>query len=121
MGRELGGRPENRDHYRADGKVDYAKRRLDGDFQSGIRALEAGWESGARIVLMCSEGKPRDCHRAKLVAQELVMVRVPVAHIDEHGELRSHRDVMASLTDGQEPLFGASAAAAVSRKHYSVA
>jgi len=121
MGRELGGRPENRDHYRPDGKVDYEKRRLDEGFQSGIRALEAGWESGDRIVLMCSEGRPQDCHRAKLVAQELAAIRVPVAHIDERGAMRSHREVMASLSDGQEPLFGMSAQIAASRKHYRVA
>jgi uncharacterized protein (DUF488 family) len=121
MGRELGGRPENRDHYRPDGKVDYEKRRLDEGFQSGIRALEAGWESGDRIILMCSEGKPQDCHRAKLVANELVTLRVPIAHIDERGEVRSHRDVMDSLTDGQETLFGASAPTAASRKQYRVA
>jgi uncharacterized protein (DUF488 family) len=72
-------------------------------------------------MLMCSEGKPQDCHRAKLVAQELTLARVPVAHIDERGDLRSHREVMDSLTDGQETLFGASAPVAASRKHYRVA
>ena len=70
---------------------------------------------------MCSEGKPQDCHRAKLVAEELSTVRVPVAHIDERGDVRSHRDVLDSLTDGQETLFGASASTAASRKQYRVA
>ena len=121
MGRELGGRPDNPAHYRPDGKVDYEKLRLDDDFQSGIGALEVGWESGDRIVLMCSEGRPEACHRAKLVAQELTMMRVPVAHIDERGEIRRHRDVMDSLTDGQESLFGASAPVAASRRRYHVA
>ena len=121
MGRELGGRPENRDHYRPDGKVDYEKRRLNHGFQSGIRALEAGWESGDRIVLMCSEGKPQDCHRAKLVAEELstCVSRSPTS--SERGDVRSHRDVLDSLTDGQETLFGASASTAASRKQYRVA
>jgi uncharacterized protein (DUF488 family) len=121
MGRELGGRPDDRDAYRPDGKVDYEKRRLNEAFQSGIRALEAGWESGDRIVLMCSEGRPQECHRAKLVAQELATLRVPVAHIDERGDILRHRDVMDSLTDGQETLFGASAPLAASRKQYRVA
>jgi uncharacterized protein (DUF488 family) len=121
MGCELGGRPDNREHYRPDGKVDYERLRLDDGFQDGVSSLEAGWEAGHRIMLMCSEGKPQDCHRAKLVAQELTLARVPVAHIDERGDLRSHREVMDSLTDGQETLFGASAPVAASRKHYRVA
>ena len=39
--------------------------------------LEAGWEAGHRIVLMCSEGKPQECHRTKLVAEELVAIGRP--------------------------------------------
>jgi uncharacterized protein (DUF488 family) len=121
MGPELGGRPDDQSQYRADGTVDYERRRLDGRFEDGLRALEAGWEAGHRIVLMCSEGRPQECHRAKLVAAELDALGVPVAHIDEQGAVRAHREVMDSLTDGQETLFGAHAQTAGSRKQYRVA
>ena len=70
---------------------------------------------------MCSEGKPQECHRTKLVAEELVALGVPVVHIDERGVERTHREIMDSMTDGQETLFGANAAVAGSRKQYRVA
>ena len=108
MGDSLGGRPDDPGSFREDGRVDYERRRVHPEFQEGIGSLDAGWEAGHRIVLMCSEGKPQECHRAKLVAEELVAER-------------THREIMDSLTDGQETLFGANAAAAGSRKQYRVA
>ncbi len=55
---------------------------------------------------MCAEGRPQACHRTKLVAEELVANGVPVAHIDERGAIRSHAEIIAIVTGGQEPLFG---------------
>jgi uncharacterized protein (DUF488 family) len=121
MGDALGGRPDDPSCYDADGRVNYERCRLRPAFQDGLTSLEAGWEGGHRIVLMCSEGKPQECHRTKLVAEELVRMGVPVAHIDEHGMERSHEAVMESITNGQGTLFGASAAAAKSRKKHRAA
>jgi uncharacterized protein (DUF488 family) len=97
MGRDLGGQPG--------GKPDYAQMRLVPAFLEGIARLEAGREAGHLIALMCAEGKPRSCHRTKLVAEELVAHGVPVSHIDEHGDLRSHAEIMQLVTGGQEALF----------------
>jgi uncharacterized protein (DUF488 family) len=121
MGDSLGGRPDDPDSYREDGRVDYERRRRHPAFQVGIRSLEAGWEAGHRIVLMCSEGKPQECHRTKLVAEELVHMGIPVSHIDEQGVERTHEAVMDSITNGQGTLFGATAAAAKSRKKHRAA
>jgi uncharacterized protein (DUF488 family) len=54
---------------------------------------------------MCAEAKPQSCHRTKLVAEELVVHGIPVSHIDEHGDLRSHAEIMQLVTGGQEALF----------------
>jgi uncharacterized protein (DUF488 family) len=97
MGRELGGQPG--------GKPDYAQMPLRPAFLEGIARLEAGREGGHRLALMCAEAKPQACHRTKLVAEELVAQGVPVAHIDEHGDLRSHAEIMQLMTGGQEALF----------------
>ena len=121
MGESLGGRPDDPGSYREDGRVDYERRRLHSNFQDGIASLEAGWEAGHQIVLMCSEGKPQECHRTKLVAEELVRIGVPISHIDERGAEQSHEAVMESVTNGQGTLFGASAAAAKSRKKHRAA
>ena len=97
MGRDLGGQPG--------GKPDYAQMRLVPAFLEGIARLEAAREAGHRIALMCAEAKPQSCHRTKLVAQELAARGVPVSHIDEHGDLRSHAEIMEFVTGGQEALF----------------
>jgi uncharacterized protein (DUF488 family) len=116
MGDSLGGKPDDPQARDASGRVDYERLRLRPAFHAGLESLEAGWEGGCRIALMCSEGKPQECHRTKLVAEELVANGVPVAHIDEKGEIRSHGEIMAMITDGQETLFGGHAAASRSRK-----
>jgi uncharacterized protein (DUF488 family) len=107
MGDALGGRPDDPGCYGSDGRVDYERCRLRPAFQDGATSLEAGWESGHRIVLMCSEGKPHVCHRTKLVAEELVRMGVPVSHIDERGVERTHEAVMESITGGQGTFFQA--------------
>jgi len=71
MGDALGGRPDDPGCYDASGHVDYERCRLRPEFARALEALEAGRESGLRIVLMCSEQRPEECHRSKLVAEEL--------------------------------------------------
>jgi uncharacterized protein (DUF488 family) len=120
MGDALGGMPDDPSCYGPDGRVDYARCRLRPRFLEGLESLEAGWEAGYKIVLMCSEGKPQECHRTKLLAEELVAAGVPVVHIDENGRLRPHREIMDLITAGQGTLFGEHAAAATSRKRHRV-
>jgi uncharacterized protein (DUF488 family) len=121
MGKELGGKPDDPGCYNADGRIDYSRLRLRPAFLEGLASLEAGWEAGHTLVLMCSEGKPQECHRTKLIAEEMVALGVPVSHIDEQGARRSHHEIMAMITDGQETLFGGHAAASRSRKRHRVA
>jgi hypothetical protein len=121
MGDALGGRPDDPACYDASGHVDYERCRLRPEFASALEALEAGRESGLRIALMCSEEKPEECHRSKLVAEELIRLGSPVTHVDERGELRSHDEVLARITGGEEPLFGEHATARRSRGQYNVA
>jgi uncharacterized protein (DUF488 family) len=121
MGDSLGGRPADPDCYDEDGHVDYERLRLRPAFREGLERLCGGWREGHRLALMCSEGKPQDCHRTKLIAEELVARGVPVAHIDERSRLREHAEVMELITAGQGTLFGDHAATTRSRKQYRVA
>jgi uncharacterized protein (DUF488 family) len=107
MGDSLGGKPDDPELRDELGRIDDERLRLRPAFHAGLERIEAGWEGGCRIALMCAEGKPQACHRTKLVAEELVANGVPVAHVDERGEIRSHAEVMAMVTGGQQPLFGA--------------
>ena len=105
LGDKLGGQPDDPTCY-ADGKVIYDEVRQRSFFQEGLTRLVAAFRRRLRVVLMCSEGKPEQCHRSKLIGQALVEQGIPVTHIDENGELVSQADVINELTDGQLSLFG---------------
>ncbi len=116
LGDALGGRPADPDCY-VDDKVDYERVKGKAFYQIGIERVQAAWQRGVRFVLMCSEGKPEQCHRSKLIGETLAGLGIPVAHIDEHDQLRSQDEVIQRLTGGQLSLFGDHEF--TSRKRYS--
>ena len=105
LGDKLGGRPEDRDCYEDD-KVVYARVREKAFYREGIARIQAAFRKRLPIVLMCSEGKPEECHRSKLIGASLAELGIPVTHIDEHDALRTQAEVIGELTDGQLSLFG---------------
>ncbi len=104
MGDLLGGRPADQSCYDA-GKVDYALVRNKTWYQQGIARLHTAWEKQLRIAILCSELKPQDCHRSKLIGNTLLEQNIAVAHIDEDGELKGQEELNLLLTHGQLPLF----------------
>jgi uncharacterized protein (DUF488 family) len=115
MGDTLGGQPRDPDCY-TDGKVDYAKVRQQPFFQSGLERLRKAHDQRVRATLMCSEGRPEQCHRSKMIGEALAAVGIPIRHIDEGGQLLTQTQVMDRLTGGQLDLFGGPAL--TSRKRY---
>ena len=115
MGDTLGGQPRDPDCY-TDGKVDYEKVRRQPSFQSGLERLRKAHERRLRAALMCSEGRPEQCHRSKMIGEALAATGIPVSHIDEDGQLLTQAQVMDRLTGGQFDLFGGPAL--TSRKRY---
>ncbi len=105
LGDKLGGRPDDRDCY-SDDRVVYARVKEKAFYREGIARVRDGFQKGLRLVLMCSEGKPEECHRSKLIGESLTELGLPVVHIDQNDALRTQTDVMSELTDGQLSLFG---------------
>ena len=103
MGDTLGGIPDDESCY-TNGKVDYKKVGQYGPYREGILRLKAAWEKQLVVALMCSERKPQECHRSKLIGETLARMQIPVQHIDEEGNLKSQQEVIALLTKGQMPL-----------------
>ena len=69
------------------GKVDYEKVKAAAFYQRGIERLHTAFLQQQSVVLMCSEGKPEECHRCKLIgARRSRKQNIPVIHIDENGE-----------------------------------
>lgn len=104
MGDKLGGRPQDADCY-VNNKVDYAIVREKAFYQQGIQRLYMAWQKQARMVLMCSEQKPQECHRGKLIGGSLCAKGIEVAHIDEVGSLKTQEEIEAILSGGQLSLF----------------
>jgi uncharacterized protein (DUF488 family) len=105
FGDKLGGRPADRDCYVGD-KVVYARVKEKAFYRDGIVRVEAAFRKRVRIALMCSEGKPAECHRSKLIGESLSELGIPVAHIDENDTVRTQEELMLDLTEGQLNLFG---------------
>lgn len=104
LGNALGGRPEAPECY-TDGKIDYDRVREQEFYRRGIDRLRRAYAQRMPVVLMCSEGRPEECHRARLIGASLHELGIPVAHLDEEGLPRTQQEVIERLTGGQMDLF----------------
>ncbi len=98
MGKELGGRPNDRTAYNADGRVSYERAAMADDFSDAIASLVRQADE-RRIVLLCMERDPLECHRALLVARALAEQEVDVRHILTDGSVESHEELMDRLLE----------------------
>jgi uncharacterized protein (DUF488 family) len=121
MGEELGGRPKDRSCYDDQDRVLYEVCRERPAFLHGIERLRTAWKQGYRVALLCSETRPENCHRSKLIGPALAEQGIEVTHLDEDGTVVSQKDVMARVEEGQPSLFPDMPApkAARSRGRYS--
>jgi uncharacterized protein (DUF488 family) len=117
LGDALGGRPSDPSCY-SNGKVDYDLVRAKPFYREGIERLRSALGQGLRLALMCSEGKPRECHRTKLVGRTLDAEGIEVRHIDETGAVKTQQEVLDEITHGQQSMFGSPPAVSTSRKKY---
>jgi uncharacterized protein (DUF488 family) len=116
MGDTLGGRPDDEACYDEAGHVDYLACRERPDFKGGFERLRSAFEQDAGAAIFCSELRPEQCHRTKLIAEAMAQMGVPVEHIDADGSLASHGAVMERLRDAQMRLLGGSSEATRSRR-----
>ena len=105
MGDTLGGRPDDETCY-VNGKLDYEKVKEREYYQYGIERLHTAFSQQQPVALMCSEGKPEECHRCKLIGATLTTQDIPVIHIDENNEPVTQEQAIERLTGGQLSMFG---------------
>lgn len=96
MGDLLGGRPEDASCY-DNGKIDYVKVAEKDFFKEGIHRLKKAYTQNLRLAIMCSEGKPQECHRTHLIARSLCREGLTVVHIDEKGNDKPHELLSGEL------------------------
>jgi len=70
-------------------------------YQRGIERLHTAFLQQHSVALMCSEGKPEECHRCKLIGATLTTQNILVIHIDENDEQVTQEKVIERLTGGR--------------------
>ena len=100
MGDSLGGLPSDTSLYdvgQVEGHPDYAKIAATPAFLSGVeRLLELA--NSSSVVMMCSEGDYRHCHRTLLITPVLLECGARVFHIRPDGETIEARPEPKQLT-----------------------
>lgn len=104
MGDSLGGRPEDGSCYE-NGHVIYARVQEKRFFKVGIDRLLKANAQGIRVCLLCSEIRPEDCHRSKMIGVSLVDHGVDVVHLGPQGEHLTQAQVIARLESAQTEMF----------------
>jgi uncharacterized protein (DUF488 family) len=99
LGDKLGGKPDDKRYYDAEGYVAYSIIADSPEFQDGIERLIKGFIEH-RITLMCSEENPLKCHRFHLVSKSLEKRGLEVVHIRGDGRLQSQAELTREQ-DGQ--------------------
>lgn len=108
VGDTLGGLPEDRSCYDFNGKVVYDLIKEKEFFKEGLKRLTTANEKKIHLAIMCSESKPEECHRSKLIGQELLKKKISLNHIVSTDRIKSQETVMTELTKGKGTvdLFG---------------
>ncbi|MBC6415465.1 MAG: DUF488 domain-containing protein [Bdellovibrionales bacterium] len=99
LGEELGARSKNKSFYDK-GKLQYQLLAQSYLFKKGLEKLIIKVEK-ERVVLMCSESDPLNCHRTILICRELYKRRAfsknHIQHILSDGFLNSHTEIEKQL------------------------
>jgi uncharacterized protein (DUF488 family) len=100
-GDTLGGLPKDKSCYDENGKVVYDAIKEKEFFKEGLSRLITANDKKLRLAIMCSEANPAECHRCKLIGQELLKHNISINHIISAKNTKSQETVMAELTKGK--------------------
>lgn len=93
LGDLLGGQPKDGNCY-INGNISYTKVAEQDFFKRGIERLLTAQHKGIRIAMMCSETKPEDCHRSRLIGHELLKLGLSLKHITGEEELKRQEELV---------------------------
>lgn len=98
MGEEFGARRKDKSLF-TNGYLDFEKVIKDSLFQKGIERINNGLEKNFKIVFMCTEKDPIDCHRSILVARAFQDINYKVLNIREDGNYETQSQIEKRLLD----------------------
>lgn len=98
MGDSIGGRPDDRSLYPpGEERPDYDQLKETPVYKKGIAELLTLARS-QQVVIMCSEGDYRECHRHLLIAQTLLAEGITVIHIQPDGKTTDGTPTVSQLS-----------------------
>jgi uncharacterized protein (DUF488 family) len=97
FGEQFGARHEDIDVLDEEGIVNFEAFRRSFAFQQGVERVEIGLSKGFKIVLMCSEGNPLECHRFSMISVHLEKLGIHVKHILKDKTIKSHFELEKEL------------------------
>lgn len=95
LGDSVGGRSNNLKDF-SKGRVVYKKIAEREEYVSSINMIIQN-SSKYRIVLMCSEKEPLECHRTLLISRSIETHRVKILHIHRDGQIESQSEAIQRL------------------------
>lgn len=97
LGDKIGGLPSDKSCYTPDGKIDYMLLKNKDFFQKGLERLVSANAKSIKVAAMCSETKPQECHRSKLIGKELLQQNIDMQHIINKDKLKTQSSINSDL------------------------
>ena len=97
LGDKIGGLPSDKSCYTKDGKIDYQLLKDKDFFKEGLSRLITANTKKIKIATMCSETKPEECHRSKLIGKELLLINIDMKHIVNENIIKSQSAINNEL------------------------
>ena len=97
LGDKIGGLPSDKSCYTVDGKIDYMLLKNKDFFKEGLKRLISANAKSIKVAAMCSETKPEECHRSKLIGKELLLRGVNTKHILEIDKIKTQSTINTIL------------------------
>ena len=104
--REFGARQDNKTFYSPEGYLDFDVFAKSEQFQNGVRKMVDSTEKGFKIVFMCAEKEPVQCHRAILVARAFDKLGFSVIHLMPNGITKDQKEIEEELLKKYFPNRG---------------
>jgi uncharacterized protein (DUF488 family) len=107
LGDLLGGRPREPEVYDKERRVDYRLVRATDFFRRGLERVERG-VAKYRVVLLCAEEDPLDCHRGLMIAPALKERGIIPEHLRGDGTVETmtaFEERLLKATNQLTPLF----------------
>ena len=104
--KEFGARQDNMAFYSSEGYLDFDIFSKSEQFQNGVTKIVDSTEKGYKIVFMCAEKEPIQCHRTILVARAFDKLGFSVIHLMPKGITKNQRQIDEELLKKYFPNIG---------------